>query len=332
MPPLTGCWGLYEKAIELEPTNPIYRYEYGYQLGKADRWDDSIAQLRLTVSQNPEFFPANHWLGTQLIEKFGSYDEAMIYLRKALVVDPFKPMKKIRSAFEDLGDIAEAKRWTEMLMALGPLNSDAHSGDLYRYQGETIRAFEAYGKALSQTEDSLGLETARLFMFNQQMRAGKFEEIRARYAAGAPYLFEEDIFSSEDPSLSYQARSLRARMAIELAAALMNTGGEDMAGRLMGRALSFHFDTDPIGYNKEYYRALTRLLAGDEQACLALLKDAVERGFRNRWMLEDARLDPLQGHPEYINLMESVESDMAEQLAAIRQMELGGEFAAIPQF
>jgi hypothetical protein len=67
---------------------------------------------------------------------------------------------------------------------------------------------------------------------------------------------------------------------------------------------------------------------------LSVLQRAIDEGWRNFWwyyLKQDPTLVSLHDEPEYQAMVAEIETDMAEQLARVREMERNGELEAIPE-
>ena len=117
---------------------------------------------------------------------------------------------------------------------------------------------------------------------------------------------------------------------MELAAALAETGNQEHADLLVNTIVHENYATETNGFNAEYYSALGDLVKSDDESAMKLLKEAVLNGFRSRNLLADARLDRLRDQPEFIAMMELVETDMTIQLAEIKRLDAEELFSPVP--
>ncbi len=74
-------------------------------------------------------------------------------------------------------------------------------------------------------------------------------------------------------------------------------------------------------------------LQGEKQKALSTLRQAIDEGWRGMWwyfLKHDPNLESLHDEPEFQAMVAEIETDMAAQLARVREMERSGELAAIP--
>ncbi len=75
-------------------------------------------------------------------------------------------------------------------------------------------------------------------------------------------------------------------------------------------------------------------MQGDKQKALAALRQAIDEGWRASWwyfLKQDPSLESLHDEPEYQAMIAEIETDMAAQLARVREMERNGELEPIPE-
>ena len=75
-------------------------------------------------------------------------------------------------------------------------------------------------------------------------------------------------------------------------------------------------------------------LRGEKQKALSALRQAIDEVWRFFWwyfLKQDPSLESLHGEPEFQAMIEEIKADMAAQLERVREMERGGDLAAIPR-
>ena len=75
-------------------------------------------------------------------------------------------------------------------------------------------------------------------------------------------------------------------------------------------------------------------LRGDKERALVALREGAAKGIRLMWrfqLLCNPNLELIRGTPEFAAIVAEIESDMAEQLARVREMEKNGELEPIPE-
>ncbi len=75
-------------------------------------------------------------------------------------------------------------------------------------------------------------------------------------------------------------------------------------------------------------------MQGEKQKALSALRQAIDQGWRVWWrylLKQDPNLESLHDEPEFQAMVAEIETDMAEQLARVREMERNGELEPIPE-
>ena len=314
------------KAIELEPTNASYRSQLAYVLWYLGRPEEEIAQYKKAIDLNPDQ-ASLHWiLGLRLMVSMGRNDEALVHLRKCLALDPLTRRidLSIAEAYENMGDLDEAARWMRRAIAVMPPMAPLFEIRLLEFRGEDELALKAYRAHLNGRSMS---PRPKLKVFNDDLRTGRYEEAKARYFKAFPKLFEPDVsIKTHSRDFSSALRQFGSS-AMELAAILMATGETEQANRLMDETWSyFQFHPD-----RKIQETLILVLRGDNKRALQVLRSAFDEGLHDRNKFLDARLDPIRNEPEFIDMMEVIDADLAKQLANVRRMEANGELEAIPK-
>jgi hypothetical protein len=75
-------------------------------------------------------------------------------------------------------------------------------------------------------------------------------------------------------------------------------------------------------------------LQGDKQKALSALQRAIDKGWCRYWwyyLKHDPNLESLHDESEFQAMVAEIETDMAAQLARVREMERNGELEPIPE-
>ena len=75
-------------------------------------------------------------------------------------------------------------------------------------------------------------------------------------------------------------------------------------------------------------------LRGDKEKALAALREGAANGTRYMWRLQllyNPNLDSIRDTPEFAAIIAEIETDMAAQLARVREMQKSGELTPIPE-
>jgi hypothetical protein len=115
---------------------------------------------------------------------------------------------------------------------------------------------------------------------------------------------------------------------------LIKIGERARADLLLNRSFQIIQTLPRLGEQAGYGIADVQIhaLRGDRQKALAVLRQAIDEGWRGLWwyyLKHDPNLESLHDDPEYQAMVAEIEADMAEQLAHVREMESNGEFAVI---
>jgi len=127
----------YASAVQRDPENELYRYNYGTLLTQMERYDEAIEQLNAALAVNPEYANAYYNLGAVYInqavdvnEELGRLDDElranqddysdaeverrqnqlndMVEQRRALFGNAVAPLEKAKELFEAQGEDASA--------------------------------------------------------------------------------------------------------------------------------------------------------------------------------------------------------------------------------
>ncbi len=74
-------------------------------------------------------------------------------------------------------------------------------------------------------------------------------------------------------------------------------------------------------------------MQGQTAEAIAALREAIDSGWRSLWwyyLKLDKNLDSIRDEPEFQAMVKEVESDMAEQLARVKEWEANGKPSPIP--
>ena len=136
---LRGARAIYERALQLDPRNPVINYRMGYACSQAGALDEAEAFLRQALASEPDFAPALASLG-------------YVYRRRA---------EQLPQGVERARAFNEAERHLTQALALLPnlVDDDGESwwgslGGLYRRRGQLPEAVHAYREAARVTPAS----------------------------------------------------------------------------------------------------------------------------------------------------------------------------------
>ena len=74
-----------------------------------------------------------------------------------------------------------------------------------------------------------------------------------------------------------------------------------------------------------YTETSIHVIKGENEQAVESLRKAYEKGFRESWVLKlDGRLDPLRNMPEFVEIQQMIEDDVARALAEVRSQTIAG--------
>ncbi len=134
-----GALDVYNRALELDPRNPIINYRLGYAYVQSGMLDEAETHLRQALDTEPEFAPALATLG-------------YVYRRRG---------EKMDESIERVQILNLAEQNLVLALTLSPklVDDDGESwwgslGGLYRRRGQTDQAIYAYTEAAKVTPNS----------------------------------------------------------------------------------------------------------------------------------------------------------------------------------
>jgi hypothetical protein len=168
----------------------------------------------------------------------------------------------------------------------------------------------------------------------EDLAAGKYEEIIARYLTHYPEL-AEGIFPTRRLAVEYSWIPEAFLVTIDLASVYLHAGENAKAESLLSLVESElpHWPTD-IVWGHGFANVELHALRGEKEQALAALRENVAMGMRYMWrwqLLHNPNLKSIRDTPEFSTIVAEIESDMAEQLVRVHEMERRGELAAIPR-
>jgi hypothetical protein len=152
---------------------------------------------------------------------------------------------------------------------------------------------------------------------NGDLRAGNYDDIRARYEQSFPAL-------AGDEPVVHRANY---RAAIDLSVVLRRLGETRRSQQLLEKALLAIHDMPRLGLigygsaDAEIYA-----LQGRSAEALAALRSAVDDGWRRHWYFWtelNPNLDAIRGEPGYRAIIAELEKDMEVELARVRAARIG---------
>ena len=184
-------------------------------------------------------------------------------------------------------------------------------------------------KSLDVARETLSFHSKAEFTLSNlksnDIRAGQAEMSRARYASAYPELLQRDARRLDGSTIG---------PAIDLASVLLALGDDAQASELLDASLRIvEEERSPLPGSHDLAEVRIHALRGDNGDALAALGAAIDQGWRANWwffMEHDSSLDALRSEPAFLNHLETLRTDMAMQLARVRERQAAGEFPEIP--
>jgi len=312
-------------AQALNPLSAIISLSLGITLHRLDRIDEALLQYQTAIEIDPAYANAYDRIGGIYHEALGQLDEAVVWIRKAVALDPDQPSytRYLGRLYLDLGDSDKTEYWFKRHKIVAPdfIVSEMIMESLYSYRGDEAEALETARKNV--VIDPRSPYTVALLR-NHDIKAGRYAEARALYERGYPELLQTD-------DVTINGGNIQA--AIDLALVLTMTGEQERADLLLDRSLIIS-QSIPRGFDGYAISAvLIFALQGKTEAALAALRQAIDQGWRRAWwyyLEHDPNLGSIREEPEFQAMLEEIKDDMAAQLEHVRAMEDSGELESIP--
>ena len=204
-------FALFERALQVEPRNPIVLHALAGALGAQGRWDEAIEHYRRALELRPDHAPGHYNLGTALKAE-GQLDEAIRHYQRALELgmNDSRVHNNLANALQEGGEPDLALKHYRRAVFFGPGNAQAHSnlGGLLFKRGELDEAVLHYQQALAVAPDF----------------------VNARYALAVVLASRGEVDEAIDQyRLVVQARPEHASAHFNLGIALQERGELDQA-------------------------------------------------------------------------------------------------------
>ena len=316
---------VFSRAVELDPTNSGAHRALAEVYAEQGLLQKRIDQLMVSIELNPHDNRTYRLLGNSLAGFNGQHDQAIVTYRRAIPIDPNDEVNylKISHAYLHLGDNEQALAWVRRFrQQIGEDSPDSI------FQAYSLDLDGKYEEAIELARKMPNWQNSHIepWLRNDYLRSGRHQEARARYLKLFPELFEPD-FDILDPNESLNSPRRFTPWTLKIASILLATGETAQANHLIDETMRYY---QTIGHGLSRPLVFIAALRGDKQGAIGALRAAFEDGWRDRTVLMDARLDFLRSEPEFLEIVDLFEADMAVQLANVRRMQSSGELEAIP--
>ena len=313
---ITEALEIGRQAVELDPRSAIIVNDYAEVLEAAGRFDEALANYRQAVEIEPRFATGYMQIGWLYAARLGRLDEALTAYLEGVSIEPdWSDLNLIGLTYLNLGDLQRAEAWIEPTLAIAPetLVPDLVIA-LHAYRGEHDSATASARKDLEGDPEYLpSLRVVR----DHEIGNGNLAAARKRFEQAYP-----ELFDLNDLNIGRHNREA----AIDLAYLLLQTGEQSLAERLLDECQRVVATGGPFRSWEGFAVLESRIhaLRGDKAKAITALRHAVDRGWRwQAWYFleHDPVLAPLHGEPEFQGIKAEVETDLAEQLARVREQE-----------
>ncbi len=142
-------------SSELDPLNPFNAYIFAWCLYQARRYDESIARCRALIQSDPRYSPIHSCL-SMVLRQTGRYAEGVEEARKTIELAGDVPMytASLGAAFVDAGQIPEARRLLSQLNAASQKRyiSPYHRALVYVGLGEHETAIDLFEESVAVSD------------------------------------------------------------------------------------------------------------------------------------------------------------------------------------
>lgn len=323
------------KGIELSPNYATAHERYASVLRQYNRSEEALPYMRKAVELDPMSAVINVSLG-DLLSTLGRVEEAQTTWLKGIERNPEFSRFYFRMAVQlwRLGRVGEAANWARAATRLAPYDASSKNFECKLYielgaDQSAERCFDsleetflesAFGRRIflylsrSQLQEAAELveqlaqraQTSRTFLALSYFLIGEVDKARLIWQELEPQLYgDEDVFNKS------QGMWMMARVAYTLYA----DGQLDRANYLfdgMLEAMQSMHRTRGRAYGIiDVFIHVTR---GEKQKAIPALREAIDVGWRvGWWELRSPLYDSMREEPEWIDLVNELEADIARQ-------------------
>ena len=324
---------LIRKALDFEPRNARFHTQLGNVLWRLSRDEEAFAEVDLSIALEPRLSQNYQMLAAINAYVLGNLDQSVYNWRKAYELNPEAPFLAgfCGATYANLGMREEALAWRDRALELGPTQPwvwvgariiHERLGDLDGAREFQKREAELFGDFI---ENPVELVTV-----DPDIEIGLAEDYLAEFE-----MIHPELLTTEAPVVDgsnfwdlqqYAAALIQARQrerAIPIIDALIAalehvcTDGREIAG---------------TGY--DYCDGFDVLYASklDKDGTLReLRREIVDRHRRYAtWHWNQPLYDFVRDEPEFIELMDYLQADLAKQAQRVREMQCSGELPPAP--
>ncbi len=312
---------LMQKALRLDPFSATVNFDVARLNDEAGRFEEAMQRYLQVVRIEPDHAFAYVYIAAIHYLVYGRADESLIWYQKAAENDALSPSLQSAQAiaYLELGDPDSAKKWVDRGLELGPetfwplWSSVLHN----HYVGDDEAALADARSLLEIYPRNWG---ALFILRNADLRAGRYDVARSRYARAFRELIEPEV-----PNVDIH----NYFAAIDLALVLMHLGEQERADDLLEQSQEV-IKTIPRLGTAGYWISDARIYALQDRPELAIaaLAQAIDEGWRIlSWLYfgYDPSLASIRDEPEFDQLRKKVQADLDEQANRVQDLRASGE-------
>jgi len=289
----TGQWddaeSEYNKALEIDPSSVASLTGLGRIYMRQKHFDAAEASLRKAVDIHPGNYSAYNKLGT-FFYRSGRFVEAIEQYQYVVALEPddMNGHSNLGSAYMLSGNFVAAAAAFERAITIKPTKmAYSNLGLMHYYLGNIEAAIESHANAVElQPKDHL----ARSNLGDALWIAGREDDARREFKQAESLAQAALRLNPNDPNLM---------MDLAWISAILDK--PDDARELMDKVRSLA-PNDPYTY---YYDALVLLRVNDQDAALAALETAVDKGYSRILIAAEPHLTALENRQRFAALIHS---------------------------